>query len=76
MAARATGYVANAAGLATRAGHVTPRLDADGAVRRMPAIVCDVCGEQAYDEKAVEHLQRLLWANTPGQPSSPASKLT
>ncbi|MBI5275316.1 MAG: adenylate/guanylate cyclase domain-containing protein [Burkholderiales bacterium] len=40
MAARATGYVANAAGLTDRAGHVTPRLDADGAVRRMPAVVC------------------------------------
>jgi YgiT-type zinc finger domain-containing protein len=42
---------------------------------RMPAIVCDVCGEQAYDEQAVEHLQRLLWASTPGQTSSPSSKL-
>jgi len=39
-AAHATGYVANAAGLSQRAGHVTPRLDADGAVRRLPAIVC------------------------------------
>jgi YgiT-type zinc finger domain-containing protein len=45
-------------------------------VDRMPAIVCDVCGEQAYDEQAVEHLQRLLWASTPGQPSAPSTKLT
>jgi YgiT-type zinc finger domain-containing protein len=29
-------------------------------VNRMPAIVCDVCGERAYDDRAVEHLQRLL----------------
>ncbi len=44
-------------------------------VDRMPAIVCDVCGERAYDEKAVEHLQRLLWASGPGQISSSSSKL-
>jgi YgiT-type zinc finger domain-containing protein len=44
-------------------------------VDRMPAIVCDVCGEQAYDEQAVEHLQRLLWANGPGHLSSPSGKL-
>lgn len=44
-------------------------------VDRMPAIICDVCGERAYDEQAVEHLQRLLWASVPGQPSSPSSKL-
>ena len=44
-------------------------------VDRMPAIICDVCGEKAYDEQAVENFQRLLWANTPGQPSSPSSKL-
>jgi YgiT-type zinc finger domain-containing protein len=44
-------------------------------VDRMPAIICDVCGEKAYDEQAVENLQRLLWANAPGQPSSPSSKL-
>ena len=39
-AAMASGYVANAAGLTSRAGHVTPRLDADGTVRRVPAVVC------------------------------------
>lgn len=44
-------------------------------VDRMPAISCDVCGEKAYDDQAVEHLQRLLWASTPGQPSLPSSKL-
>ena len=44
-------------------------------VDRMPAIVCDMCGERAYDDQAVEHLQRLLWATAPGQSSSPLSKL-
>lgn len=36
----AQGYLANAPGLHARAGHVTPVLDADGAVRRLPAFVC------------------------------------
>jgi YgiT-type zinc finger domain-containing protein len=44
-------------------------------VDQMPAIICDVCGEKAYDEQAVEHLQRLLWANTTGRLSSSSSKL-
>lgn len=36
----AQGFVANNAGLHTRAGHITPTIDADGAVRRMAALVC------------------------------------
>jgi len=36
----AHGYVANAEGLDVRAGHITPRIDPDGAVRRVPAIIC------------------------------------
>lgn len=36
----AQGYVANQAGLHGRAGHITPRLDPDGSVRRVPALVC------------------------------------
>ncbi|MEW5959697.1 MAG: YgiT-type zinc finger protein [Chloroflexota bacterium] len=32
-------------------------------VNRMPAIVCDVCGERIYDHDALEHLQRLIWSN-------------
>ena len=39
-AAAASGYVANVAGLGPRAGHISPRLDPDGAVRRVPAVVC------------------------------------
>ena len=39
-AAPAQGFVANIAGLGAPAGHITPRLDPDGAVRRLPALVC------------------------------------
>lgn len=36
----AQGFVANSTGLHARAGHITPTIDADGAVRRMAALVC------------------------------------
>lgn len=36
----AQGFLANTPGLHPRAGHITPTLDADGAVRRVPALVC------------------------------------
>ncbi|MDE1981853.1 MAG: CHASE2 domain-containing protein, partial [Betaproteobacteria bacterium] len=40
-AAPAYGYLANAADLVVqKAGHLTPRLDPDGTVRRVPALVC------------------------------------
>ncbi|MDE2343218.1 MAG: adenylate/guanylate cyclase domain-containing protein [Betaproteobacteria bacterium] len=40
-AAPAYGYLGNAADLAVqKAGHLTPRLDPDGTVRRVPALVC------------------------------------
>lgn len=29
---------------------------------RMPALVCDVCGEQVYDDHAMDNLQQLLWS--------------
>ncbi|GEM_PF-4530778 len=29
-------------------------------VHRVPAVVCDVCGERVYDDRAMRHLQRLL----------------
>lgn len=29
---------------------------------RMPALVCDVCGEQVYDDSAMDNLQQLLWS--------------
>ena len=34
-------------------------------VDRMPVQICDICGERAYDNDAMESLQRLLWANMP-----------
>lgn len=34
-------------------------------IDRMPALICDVCGEQVYDRDALENLQRLLWAPPP-----------
>ena len=36
-------------------------------VDRLPAVVCNVCGERVYDERAVEHLQRLLWSSVGGE---------
>lgn len=37
----AKGYLANFEGLsASKAGHITPRVDADGIVRRQPAVIC------------------------------------
>jgi len=36
----AQGYIANTKDLHSLAGHITPTLDADGTVRRMPATVC------------------------------------
>jgi adenylate cyclase len=51
VAAQAQGFVANVAGLGTPAGHITPRLDADGAVRRVPALVC--FGQRNYPALAL-----------------------
>ncbi|RME48937.1 MAG: YgiT-type zinc finger protein [Caldilineae bacterium] len=31
-------------------------------VDRLPAQVCDTCGERAYDSRALDTLQHLLWA--------------
>lgn len=36
----AHGYIGNSPSLALAAGHITPWLDADGAIRRVPALVC------------------------------------
>jgi adenylate cyclase len=37
---QALGYIGNRANLAATAGHITPRIDEDGAVRRIPALIC------------------------------------
>ncbi len=31
-------------------------------VDRIPALVCDACGDKSYDTRALETLQRLLWS--------------
>lgn len=36
----AAGYIGNAAALRSAAGHITPRIAPDGAVRKLPALVC------------------------------------
>jgi adenylate cyclase len=56
-AVEAFGYVGNAAGLSTLAGHVTPRLDPDGAVRRVPALVC--YGGHSYPALSLAGLMAL-----------------
>lgn len=56
-AVAAQGFVANVPGLNTRAGHITPRLDADGAVRRLPALVCH--GQRNYPTLALAGLLAL-----------------
>lgn len=53
----AQGYIANAAGLQARAGHITPTLDADGAVRRMAALVC--MDERSYPALALAGVAAL-----------------
>lgn len=66
----AQGYVANAAGLHPRAGHITPTLDADGAVRRIPAIVC--MDEKSYPALALAGVA-ALGGSGPENAASPSS---
>lgn len=81
-AAPAQGYVANVAGLDTPAGHITPRLDPDGAVRRVPALVC--FGQRNYPALALAGLLALdnpatavpLMAEPGSRPWDPAWTLT
>lgn len=39
-------------------------------VDRIPALVCDVCGEKAYDPYALETLHHLIWSETKDKSSS------
>jgi YgiT-type zinc finger domain-containing protein len=41
-------------------------------VDRLPALICDTCGDKAYDPNALEDLQRLLWSNIRDQRSTSA----
>jgi YgiT-type zinc finger domain-containing protein len=49
-------------------------------VDRMPVQVCDVCGDQSYDDNAIEELHRLLWSRAsqmiPPRPSLPGRHST
>jgi YgiT-type zinc finger domain-containing protein len=42
-------------------------------VDRMPVQVCDVCGDQNYDDNAIEELHRLLWSRASQMISSRSS---
>lgn len=57
--AAASGYLGNAPQLARAAGaagHITPRLERDGVVRRQPAIICH--GDKAYPALALAALMQ------------------
>jgi adenylate cyclase len=56
-AAPAQGFVGNVPGLGTPAGHITPRVDPDGAVRRVPGLVC--YGQRNYPALALAGLLAL-----------------
>lgn len=50
--AAASGFIANASGIAAgAAGHITPRVGVDGVIRHQPAIVCQ--GDSAYPALAL-----------------------
>ncbi|HEY9208103.1 MAG TPA: CHASE2 domain-containing protein, partial [Acidovorax sp.] len=59
----AQGYVANTPGLHALAGHITPTLDADGAVRRMAALVC--MDERSYPALALAGVAALGTSGPP-----------
>lgn len=56
-AVAAQGFIANVDGLHNRAGHITPILDADGTVRRLPAFVC--FGDRTYPSLVLAALSFL-----------------
>jgi adenylate cyclase len=64
----AQGFIGNAHGLHSRAGHITAVLDADGAVRRLPAFVC--MDDRTYPSLALAGIAALA------QPADKAAGLT
>ena len=58
----ATGFIANLANLHHRAGHITPALDDDGSVRRIPAVVC--FGGRSYPTLALAGIAALAPSGT------------
>jgi len=43
-------------------------------VDRIPALICENCGEKSYDIQALENLHRLLWSRPDGRISSLRSR--
>lgn len=70
----ASGVIANVANLHHRAGHISPVLDADGAVRRIPAVIC--FGGRSYPTLALAALSSLGPAETGSPPISFARSRT
>ena len=62
----AQGYLANTPGLHPRVGHITPTLDADGAVRQLPGFVC--FEDRIYPSLALAGLAALA---SPAKPVLP-----
>ena len=61
----AQGFIANAPGLHYRAGHITPALDVDGAVRQLPGFVC--FDDRTYPSLTLAGMAALV------QPATPAT---
>ncbi len=59
----AQGFIANSAGLHPRVGHISPVLDADGAVRRLPGFVC--FDDHTYPSLVLAGLAALAPATAP-----------
>lgn len=57
---QAMGFIGNAPALQASAGHITPRISADGAVRKLPALVC--FERQAYPALGLATLLRAAEA--------------
>ncbi len=70
--AEAAGYIGNTATLNAPAGHITPRIDPDGAVRKIPALLC--YQGQAYPALGLVTLLRAAGSED-GYQLSPSAKL-
>lgn len=65
----AQGFIGNAPGLHSRAGHITPWLDSDGAVRRIPGLVC--FDDKTYPSLALAGLAAVAPASGDGPDARP-----
>lgn len=53
----ASAYLANSASLPVQAGHITPRLEADGVLRHQPAIIC--YADKAYPSLSLRAMMAM-----------------